>query len=1635
MVNLMTGDFTYNIPLLEVPGPEGGFSLPLSYHAGIGTLQDPTWVGLGWSLNPGAIVRSVNGFPDDANGEGQSVTVQDLTGLRGWNANILFVGQFGWNNNTGHYGSVSINLLNAEWKEGYTSVGIAGINMTSDGLKVDVETLVATAVGFAIGGNLSDAAKDVMTAVGRGMQAGSFVANAIRNSPSAPGGYWAYKKQETNLVFFQKYRVWLDQSRVEKMYGQLYLGNAPITNVPAPAKGAIPSMTNGGVSETLYQFENSTDFLNTGAASDINSTPDAAEAYKEYRELNNPVFLAPDQFSVQAPGGISGGIRPYRLDVGSVSMPREMTSWHQRMAPVRYLNNYKVPFVYDGQMSSAYYHHVGGASSITSPTFYYGLGYTNNTSGQGTVTYQLNDVALKTQRIRSDINSSTSKKIPQANYVEWLSNDEIKSAMTYPSGYMDYFNGGAGPGISTSSDRYLKRNALPVGYTPVYSASASLPNATSPSRTIIPIASYDINKFTIGDVVDLNLAFYSSAEDYEAGNSSGGSSIPSVTITGKSSTSIESTDSRLNSFWGQSANIEVVLHKFQQSPTSIGGFCITGADGTTYHFALPIYDYDMTTEIREKSDHSKNSVTRRVSPFANSWLLTGITGVDFVDRNNNGMIDETDWGYWVKLNYGMHRDNAPWRIPAAGWSNLEGNQKETYTGGKSQLFYLNSIETRSHVALFVKNDNENGETVFDNGSRNTLRLDDIHLITRDHYKKLIKPTGQGGYGVTDYSNQVVDVLHAGSLPSNALTFLKQNSVRRIHFTYSYDLAKLNAGDTYGKLTLTRVGVLGRNDAPVMPDYKFQYANNPAAGPNDFDGWGLYNPAGDVGYTTHGVSSDDQHGAAWSLTGITTPLGGQISVAYERDSYYSVSGMNTEEATWTYNNTNYDVEIGNRLTVPNASALFTPGDQVRLSGYTSFTCPGNQPKLTSHSAEELFTIVSVGTNYIDLDAEFDKYSAPENCGSGYPVHVDVQSGSIFKTTASRKGGNLRVGSITVSNDYGVSKKVRYLYEKVNGSGSGVVSQEPPYIASNYYFSELSGYPQTPVIYERTVVLNGKLTTDTDFTSKDVYQFETPHYSMYQLNRVLVQGRTQFNSWFYNGTLKTYRDYMTRYENKVEDRTSKIGKIKSVEHWDNQGNMVSSSVTTYTDQIFNENNNNNFQGIYTDGAIMIDRIPHGEDIDHKMSRTTVIRYPYAVKNVVNTKDGFTSETSYQNWDFLTGSALERIDKSPQGIYIKTVTKPAYKVYSEMGDKTSDVTRKNMLMVPAANYVYRVDKHGNTLGLMGASATTWKKNWTNYRVYNSGPQTFSDADDTDGKNVWRMSGNYFYKGTYSSLRSDGTLAFTSANDFNFADPGASTGWQYVGENTRYDHFSTSLESKDKDNIYAAAKFGYNERFKIAEAGNAMYTEVAFSSAEDLRPDIPFFGGEVAKGSGAVVRVSLGEATEVHTGDAALSLTSGYGFVYKPSSLTPNRTYRISAWTNSTNGRVYYKLNGGAEIPSPAPTVATKAGNWYRINFEVPVASFTSLEVGVTNASPAAAILFDDFRFQPADAVMTTYVITPPDQVFTLNQSNFEYVLDNENLFTKYEFSKRGLLIKTYQETFGFGPKLVSENRDNYKRFYVNQ
>jgi hypothetical protein len=73
MVDLFSGDFTYNLPLLTVPGPNGGYPINLAYHAGVGMEEEASWVGLGWNINPGVINKQMRGIPDEFDGTDQII--------------------------------------------------------------------------------------------------------------------------------------------------------------------------------------------------------------------------------------------------------------------------------------------------------------------------------------------------------------------------------------------------------------------------------------------------------------------------------------------------------------------------------------------------------------------------------------------------------------------------------------------------------------------------------------------------------------------------------------------------------------------------------------------------------------------------------------------------------------------------------------------------------------------------------------------------------------------------------------------------------------------------------------------------------------------------------------------------------------------------------------------------------------------------------------------------------------------------------------------------------------------------------------------------------------------------------------------------------------------------------------------------------------------------------------------------------------------------------------------------------------------------------------------------------------------------------------------------------------------------
>ena len=135
MVSLQSGDFSYQIPLSDIPSPYGNYPLSLSYHAGVSPQQEASWVGLGWSLNPGSINRDVRGVPDDQFHGGTLGFIYQYSVTQVWSVNLGYSnGVFSVGQTFSSDGSVGFSAT-----IGPELSGIAGVGFTvgTDAIGID----------------------------------------------------------------------------------------------------------------------------------------------------------------------------------------------------------------------------------------------------------------------------------------------------------------------------------------------------------------------------------------------------------------------------------------------------------------------------------------------------------------------------------------------------------------------------------------------------------------------------------------------------------------------------------------------------------------------------------------------------------------------------------------------------------------------------------------------------------------------------------------------------------------------------------------------------------------------------------------------------------------------------------------------------------------------------------------------------------------------------------------------------------------------------------------------------------------------------------------------------------------------------------------------------------------------------------------------------------------------------------------------------------------------------------------------------------------------------------------------------------------------------------------------------------
>lgn len=134
LVNMYTGDFAYSVPLGEVPGPYGGFPISMSYHGGVSPQQEASWVGLGWTLNPGAINRNMRGVPDDQFHGGTLGFIYQYSAMSTWGVSMGYSnGAVSVGMTVSSHGGVGFNATVGPKLEG---IGGLGLSAGTDGVGV-----------------------------------------------------------------------------------------------------------------------------------------------------------------------------------------------------------------------------------------------------------------------------------------------------------------------------------------------------------------------------------------------------------------------------------------------------------------------------------------------------------------------------------------------------------------------------------------------------------------------------------------------------------------------------------------------------------------------------------------------------------------------------------------------------------------------------------------------------------------------------------------------------------------------------------------------------------------------------------------------------------------------------------------------------------------------------------------------------------------------------------------------------------------------------------------------------------------------------------------------------------------------------------------------------------------------------------------------------------------------------------------------------------------------------------------------------------------------------------------------------------------------------------------------------------
>lgn len=879
MVNPTTGDFSYNIPLLDIEG----YPINIAYTSGINADQEASWVGLGWNINVGSINRNMRGIPDEFNGEevkteyniknNVSVDVKvggplnekfELFGLKFGQSLAL---DFIYNNYEGFGLEPTYSMTNeSKIGTGNALKGNLSFTNTKQGLRANSK--------FDFTKIISEKDDKLQTSGLISMGTGFNSRTGLKDLSLEVGGDIMSKYVNGNINFgMTTYTPKINFPMKNYSQNFSFSNGTENTGYFKPKQYASCSysvqavdLVNNEMKTKAYGYMN-TQNAQKNEDGKLTSMLDVNRTWDMPFNYNTPVLpLTNYTFDIySATGhGVNGSFRAFRNDIGSISDNyAENTSWSSNLGLQ------------------------AGKGNIKKIGLDLGFNYMESSTG------------LWIDENRALSKTENRKDGDDLNYEPYSLKEMGELSIDDENQLFDAYGGNQAVRFELDGPYYNSYMNSPFSYQ-VYTKS-TLRN-TAGGQYEIPDKNYRTKRRKRNQV--LSLIRYD----------------------------------QLNQI-GHRSNDDPI---YNAPINHIGEIALTKNDGVRYYYGLPAYNTmqeetsfsvgmelnDLSREQNTISHKSKidgindlvlynsnnsnprdgdNSVNNgrgndhyyhstQMPAYSYSHLLTSILSADYVDIDNIKGPSDGDIGNFTLFKYKKSPQAYKWRTPYqqnkasynAGVKSDYFDDKANYIYGEKEIWYLDKIETKNTIAIFtLENRKDSRESAGRNGgmgSQSMKLLRKISLYSKPEYL---------------------------ANPSTAVP------IKEVHFEYDYSLCPKTLNNeemakeipnyaVSGKLTLKKIYfTYGTSNRSAFSPYTFDYVNiydstfNPEYGLKNHDRWGNFKPNkgstlssesnldmtnSEFPYVEQNKNNVDKFMTAWTLSTIHLPSGGSIKIYAESDDY-------------------------------------------------------------------------------------------------------------------------------------------------------------------------------------------------------------------------------------------------------------------------------------------------------------------------------------------------------------------------------------------------------------------------------------------------------------------------------------------------------------------------------------------------------------------------------------------------------------------------------------------------------------------------------------------------------------------------------------------------------------------------------